>query len=244
MGTKEYVGANCTLFRTPPVDVSIVGSDIENMIVDAWKSGRSASDTLLTLLDNKEVLSELSSQVSSSLLFQRRTELDEIKDEVDTRKQKYQQNYETKIKEIDQTVGIDTQEKQKLLILAQQELKRKEQEYDASLAGLDDMRQRVREKLKNIGGEKGFEDLLRIHDYISGPVDSGVSDISREPIYSRTYSDENLKKALDIVKGKDDVDPLKRRSLEHRLDDSVTRKKSGGVYGFFRNLWGRLFYRK
>ena len=65
-----YQKADCTLFRLPPLDLSVADSKIELAFVNAWQQGRSIDNALNSVLSDQTLVGALVSQLEENLRFQ------------------------------------------------------------------------------------------------------------------------------------------------------------------------------
>jgi len=165
MNLEDFRLADCSLFRTPPIDVTAVQRALENALVDAWKQGYSADQALSNVLDNQQIIGSLAEKVSGSLEFQRETALQGAKASEEQVLARYETERQARLQEV--ATLMETERKKQTYEKTSETLVRTNSSYSASQQKLEEMRARVRERLKEVGGVSGFQTLEKIKAAVS-----------------------------------------------------------------------------
>jgi len=250
MKIEDYKKADCSLLRLPPIDASSVMKAIELELAKAWENGSSANGVIDSILRNDAVLNQVKDQISDSLEFQRATAMDSINEEKESNIQHYKNEKEAKLQQVEESLGSVVSEKEDKLKEMNERLSSKHSGYSASQKRLEEMRSRIQERLKEIGGKEGFETLLSIQDMVKdknetrnaksydAKKESEAEELScsKEPIYE-------LRKVISAVDSKEKIDPLAGKNLEEVVKAAEeSNKKHGRVYHFFKKVWEVLNY--
>ncbi len=169
MKINDYKHANCTLFRMPSIDVSVIDKKLEQTIVEAWKNGGQAQQTVDSLMQNSEVLGQLSGQIAQNVEFQKQNALRNSEMEHDERVKAHEEVFSGKINELEDAVEVQTEEQKTKLTQLGQSLQAKQQGYNAAQAQLEEMRARIKKKLGDLGGKQAFEKLINIKETLQKP---------------------------------------------------------------------------
>ncbi len=245
MKIEDYKKADCSLFRLPPIDASVVGSAIEVALVKAWENGSSVNSIIENVLNDKKILKQVTEQISENLEFQKVTALRNIDEKKKESIRSYETEGEAKLQQIQESLGNVISEKETGLKKVSQQLSERHSNYNASQKKLEEMRIRIQEKLKGIGGEEGFETLLSIQGLVkkqdkaqSVPQYNNKDEQSyaKEPIY-------DLGKVIKAVTSEEKINPLEGKTLEAVVEKAEEdKKKHGKVYRFFKKVWRVLNY--
>ncbi|MBI5066208.1 hypothetical protein HZA97_08285 [Candidatus Woesearchaeota archaeon] len=169
MKINDYRHADCKLFRMPSIDVTVIDKQLEKTIVEAWKNGGNAQQTVDNLVQNSEVLGQLSGQIAQNVEFQKQNALRNSEMQHDERVRAHEEVYSGKINELEEVVGAQTEEQKSKLTQLDQSLQEKQQGYTAAQAQLEEMRARIKKKLGDLGGKKAFEKLINIKETMQKP---------------------------------------------------------------------------
>lgn len=173
MKLNDYRHADCTLFRIPPLNIALLSETISKELLKAWRRGDSADQALNTLLYDKKILRPLISQIEDPLKFQKELKLKEAKEKREIAVDETKREYKHKISQAEQEYNQRLLETQQNIIKAEQILEAEKQDYSASSASLESMRQRVQEKVNALGGKRTLNKLLEINDLVlSSPLES------------------------------------------------------------------------
>ncbi len=180
---SHYKLADCTLFRTPPIDVSPLQKKIEQMLVDAWRSGESAEVALGSIVGNEEFVQSLAAQIRESLEFQKSQALGVIEMQKAAALEQYGVKRDAAIMSIEDTVGVDVANKQRDVDSAASQFQQTQAAYGAVNQNLDELRGRVRRKIDSIGGVDNYKTLVRINQELNQEAPSKAASLSSS--YSR-----------------------------------------------------------
>ncbi len=247
MKIEDYKKADCSLFRLPPIDTSVVGNAIDLALVKAWENGLSIDSLIESVLNDKKVLKQVTEQISENLEFQRATALHNIDEKKKGSIQSYKTEEEMKLQQIQESLGTDITEKETRLKKVNQQLSDKHSNYNASQKKLEEMRIRIQEKLKDIGGKEGFETLLSIQGLVKNKNESqNVPQYGNKTKEEQGYAKEpiyDLDKAIKAVTAEEKIDPLEGKTLEAVVKKAEEdRRRHGNVYRFFKKVWRVLNY--
>jgi len=163
MRLADFKKANCPLFRTPTPDFSQVDGVIDNLLVEAWKSGDGPDKVVDYVLNKKGVTSQITDQIAENLAFQRYQQLDGLKEKeakIDETVAQEQQEKEASAKA---QMERELAEKENIYSQTVEQQTAKSNEYTASQSALEEMRSRIQSKLNEVGGEKNLMNLLEIN---------------------------------------------------------------------------------
>ncbi|MBI2580849.1 hypothetical protein HYV85_03495 [Candidatus Woesearchaeota archaeon] len=170
---KRYERADCTLFRTPPVDVSSVGSIIEKALVRAWEQGESADYALDYLLREGSITDKLAQQIAQSLQFQRQRALETVDEEKARAIGQYAAEREQLLQSIEEALGTSIRQRQEGLQRTMGEARQQTAAYSATQLQLNELRTRVKSQISELGGVQGYNVLSRIREELIQDQDQG-----------------------------------------------------------------------
>ena len=162
MKIKDYTYADCTLFRQPPVDFSIVQQAIEKNLLDLWERGYSANSSIDYMLENNELLGQLTDQVAENLQFQREQMLSNIEVDKEGQILTYEEEKERNLQAIRTSLGRRAEDKNGEYEKTNQEYVERRTSCDAVSQRLEEMRRRIQDKYKRLGGEKGYQNIVEL----------------------------------------------------------------------------------
>lgn len=230
MKIKDYRLADCTLFRLPPMDFSAVDKSIENALIEAWKNDNSASNTVDNIVNSSQIVEKLMNQIMQNLEFQKKAELSGADVNHKNAVESYVQQKEVTLRKIEETLGIEVSEKEKEMRKHEDELEGHHVNYSASQKRLDELRYRVEEKLKSMGGRERFEKLMQINSELTDNLKVYNPKKSRKKRkYNRKTTGQgssySLDRALDLATFEGDIDPLNGESLEDLIAKQKIQKR-------------------
>lgn len=164
MEINEYKKADCRLFRSPSIDISPLSKAIEEAFLKAWENGNSASNVLSSLSSSGSVIDALKDQISTHLNYQKAVYMQRVESEAQSRISAYDQEKQAKLSAIEQTIGAETAKKKEELEKTESEIKEKQNIYSASQAKLEEMRNRIKDRIKLFGGKKKLETIIAMKD--------------------------------------------------------------------------------
>jgi hypothetical protein len=171
--TDDYRKADCTLFRMPPVDLSMIESSIERALVNAWERGTDVNSAIQQISSDQGLIGELQQRIERHIEFQRTTALEDVEDRQSNLDRNYEARKESSMGNINQRYGKEISEKDSLRASAQQELEERRQAYSASQARLNKIRSNIKSNIQQVGGKKGMEQLLEINNRLTQNTTSG-----------------------------------------------------------------------
>ncbi len=169
MKLEDYRFANCELFRTPPLDLSVVERAIEEMLLESWKNGGTAGRTISSILENEEVVGKLTDQIAKNLEYQRAKELENLGRRHADKVSGYDEEHARKIQEVEATLGAEEKARRDQLAQLDGTLQQQRQVYTAAQSDLEERRRKIRERLKAMGGREKFETLIKINESLQNP---------------------------------------------------------------------------
>jgi hypothetical protein len=168
MKLSDFRGADCDLFRIPPIDFSYIESALEKTLVRAWQNGSKPSDVIDTLSKDQGVVQAISSQVSASLNFQRDIQLQDLERRTQKQIEVHEAVKGQEFGKIEQNANALLQKERVIRGAYQQEAETRRGAYNATQASLEQMRGRIRESVDKVGGEKNLGYLLSLNDELLG----------------------------------------------------------------------------
>ena len=164
----RYQRADCTRFRTPPIDTSVVYRSIEQLFLEAWQQGTPAQQAYQQLLRDTRITDVLRAQVASNLGFQRAVAVHGVEAEVAKERKSYEAQRLAALETITVTVGQELCAAERVRGETQEALARSRQGYTAATADLEGLRHRVASKISTLGGASGMQALLEINSAVTG----------------------------------------------------------------------------
>lgn len=247
MKLQDYAKSDCTLLREPPVDISAVERALDAALVEAWRRGASASSALDEVLSDKNIVGTLAGQVSPHLEYQRRFMMEQLERELAAKRQEYETWKKDQVEAVDAQLGREAEKKREEALKARAELTKQYEGYTSAHQRLEQLRQRVKDKLKQLGGKGAFKQLMKISEAVAAADSYGSSE--REIIYEQRSATrlEEIEETLDATLSGKTPDPLKdKNSAVEGIDELLEGKKtepSKPKDGIFRKMWRILNYR-
>ena len=241
---EDYRKAQCQLYRLPPIDTSGVEEIIQTTLLEAWKNGENIKNVVNNILQNQQVVSRLSEQVSGNLNFQRIVELQNARDQNKTNLEQYALERQEKLKRVDTFLGSGIVTKYKELGEVSRTFQDAEKDYSVTKRKLEELRARVQERLKQVGGEKGVETLLTINNAVTRqstyPETKSYTE-DKEELYKKPekYSNEDTSEKIKDALKYAAKDKRLKEKLETKIEEEITEEKKG----FFRKVWKVLNYK-
>ncbi|GEM_PF-6655923 len=259
MDLSYYRFADCGLFRTPPVDFSSVKEEIERMLVTAWQSGKPAGTAIEEIAGNEQIVGKLSGQIEQSLLYQRSHAVDSLGREGEEQKKGYEAVRDMRFAGIEQTLGAAAAEKERELAKAAEAYGQTQGSYNAAQARLEELRAKVREQLKSIGGRQGYNALSSINRGMAGDAGAALPSLAYRPMPLRprkprqAYSGAEEAQPTDEQEGTEDAgvqaqapqtpEGDEQGSLEEVIARIEEGEKTNIVRRFFGKVWSVLNYK-
>ena len=200
MKIKDYTGADCNLFRLPPIDMSSVEKVIELALVEAWQKGTSVNEVVSNVLNNQGVVDGLEAQVIESFEFQKKVILKQAEDDKDEALAAYEEEKREKIKKLEGSIGVGLDKTRHNLEERQQDLDNETSAYSVAQRDLDEMRERLKKKLSEVGGAKGLKTLLTINEAVRGdkPI-ADYEDNTDHPLDGEENINYEKDKAVEVT---------------------------------------------
>jgi len=199
MKIDDYEKADCSLFRTPPMDFSEVGDTIEQSLVNAWRRGYSANSAINSVLEDQDLVDKLASQVSENLGFQRAMQKKRLDEQKEAQLRSHEQAYRERVERIGSTLGKDTEGKKAVYDEENEEFMQHYQIYNAAAARLAELRARVKEDLDYLGGEEGVATLLTIRNEMDPEKSKGDLEAKAEGKEKRKRSERKERSDEEIT---------------------------------------------
>ncbi len=201
----DYKGSNCALFRMPPINFEVIRVELEMIMLDTWRQGGSADSAVNSILHNTGIISALKSQIEENVRFQKDQALESLEAKTSGKLEEYENGMRRELGKIDETIGTKVQYNEEKLDALNQEGKEKLTNYNASQTRLEEMRFRIKSKLKDIGGKEQLENILSIHQSV---VSEKPLDVQETASLDLTVLDETKKiKPAESLK---DLDKTKK----------------------------------
>lgn len=230
MKLEDYLKADCSKFRTPPINISEYENDIEKVIVEAWRNGYDPNSTIHNLVHNSEVIGSMKNKIQESLDFQRRNVEEQVEQEKLKNLEAYGKDYQQKVEEAKKA----TEEAENITLKVAKEKEdifyKESLAYNATQARLEEMRKSINEELEQFGGQEGYEALLEIEKEISKQSDDEIKDVNEYDDEKVSKQDLNSNKVKDYgpknvsrIKQKKGIEgkvisKSKKNSLENKAD--------------------------
>ncbi len=190
MKLEDYRLVDCNLFRKPPVDIDDIKVDITKLLINAWSSNSSVENAIGGILNNSEIVSRLELQISKNMEFQRQQIISKLNTESNLVIEKYEKEKEEGLKTVQGALDPGLSEKEKQVKLLREDESKKYGNYTASQARLEELRARVKTRLKELESGK-LEALLVLNRVITNP-EPLTEEIEREPIYRGVSVERSL----------------------------------------------------
>jgi hypothetical protein len=186
---RDYRQADCKLFRRPVIDTSAVDRLITQTLVDFWQKGTSADSAMNAVMGNEDVVNALASQVAENLEFQRHHGLVAIDTQRREAQQELEAEHDRQKADADRELGTAVKQAEEVLVAARNDEYSKKREYSIAHARLDQMRDRVHQRLESIGGREGLEQLLKINNDVQMPDEEPIGPAlpSKKYAYVKPY---------------------------------------------------------
>lgn len=237
MKLEDFRLADCTLFRTPPLDTSIVSETIDEILLNAWQKGTSAQDAFNKVLSNKEVSKALKEKIASHLEYQRQVALSTLQEKKQEMRAQSTQEYEQQRAEVESQYGEKVAMSAEQLAAAERAKRAKEHEYTAASYQLSQLRNRVASQLEKMGGAQGLERLISLNKKLLGQASfpSPPADAIQRP-EQPSYPSSETQPSITIIYPEDES-PLS----EHKQSERTRAQKEREP--FLKKLWRILNYR-
>ncbi|HLC53224.1 MAG TPA: hypothetical protein VJK03_01655 [Candidatus Nanoarchaeia archaeon] len=170
-GVDDYRHADCTLFRVPPLDISKLQLTLQKNIIDAWRSGQGAQGAISTITGDKVIIAQLRDQIEKELEFQRATKQKRIDNIAEGKKAETQEKYGAAYSEAEAHYNEQIQQTLTQQEEAEQAVRDQRLSWSASQSRVEDMRKRVEERIKALGGRNNLERLLEINAAVNAPLE-------------------------------------------------------------------------
>ena len=226
---EDYVLADCKRLRIPSVDVGSISHVLDELLLKAYKEGKSVKLAIDTIAQNKDLLNPLVSQIEGDLNYQRTFALRAAEQRYKTTQQLYEDEKRKKIEQ--ETASIKSQaavSEEKAAALAP-DLEKQRADYSATLKSLTELRERVKADLAAIGGDEAYKQLLTLDKQLATDVQSLQTSPIAEP-YPNPYPMTNQpvlgSTSLpappgSVVPSSGLSNPSSETSLEQLIDEST-----------------------
>ncbi len=258
MSFEKYEKADCTLFRLPPLDLSAADKVIEQAILRAWQQGSAPGAALHEVMADRNLLQDLVKQVAPNLQFQQQHAEEQLEREKAKKVQAYEAEKRKSVGEVTMASSEEIAKQLAVMVNAKQRAEEGRQQYSARMQKLQEMRQRLKKKLGDMGGKEGFERLQLINSMMTGQL-AYISSSAYEKMPSEAdamtpapateegktfpleqkvsaaatapavFAVSDLSKALELVTTDKVVDPLAQK----KEIAVVEEKKQGRTYEWF-----------
>lgn len=163
----RYRRADCTRYRTPPIDTSAAYRRIEALFLEAWQQGRTAQQVYAQVLADQQLTETLAAQVADNLGFQRVVAVHHVRTQTAEERKTYEAERRESLAAVTETVGETVATARAQYAETQQALQRGKDGYNAIAADLEGLRKRVSDKLSQVGGASGIEALVEINNALT-----------------------------------------------------------------------------
>ncbi len=171
---QKYKLADCTLFRTPPVDYSKIESTVEKALMEAWNRGYNAQHAVAAISSSEELLRQITGQIADSLRFQRQQAIEKVEAGAQAAVQNYGQQKSGQIAMIESRLGPIIRQRSDALNQKSSDLGEKRRRYDAVQSSIMRIRDSVNSKLGRIGGEQAYSTLGAIRKTVTAQRYAGT----------------------------------------------------------------------
>lgn len=218
----DFRYADCERFWKPTIDTGAVQEAIEAFLTKSFDDDATVDDAMERVLQT-DAARTLVGKIAGNVDYQKRIELDHIAEAKQQAIETVEQQKCEALDSVKQGIGVLRQEKEVTYDSAQKEKVRQIMAYSAEQQRLDEMKQRVREQLREIGGEKGYEILLGIEH-----------DLEKKEESDKDAKLAEVGRGLDLAAAQN-VDPLKGAVPERKRYVATYRPK-----GMMAKFWDYL----
>ncbi|MBI2672904.1 hypothetical protein HYX19_01470 [Candidatus Woesearchaeota archaeon] len=162
----DYKGSDCALFRMPPINFEVVRVELERIMLDTWRQEGSADSAVNSILHNTRIIAALKSQIEDNVRFQKEQALESLETKTSGKLEEYENGIKDGLGKINETIGTEVKYNEERLNALNQEGREKLANYNAAQARLEEMRSRIKSKLKDLGGKEQLENILTIHQSV------------------------------------------------------------------------------
>jgi len=231
MELKDYLLADCTLYRTPTLDFSAINSQIEKLILDSWNNGGSIDNVINNLVENYEITTQMSEQLGNSMTFQRKAYLESIRQKQNLENEKYNQENTQKLREVTTRYDTDISKTKKLLDATSEEYSKNREEYSAAQSRINAARERIKNNLAQVGGREKLSNLMAINATLMG--DDSYKSVN-----------EKVLRSVKVATSDKVIDPLNGKTIDRIvLESESTKHESKGFFGrVFKKIFGGKSY--
>ncbi|MBU0666204.1 MAG: hypothetical protein ABIC91_07175 [Nanoarchaeota archaeon] len=243
MKIKDYRYSDCNLFRTPVVSYDKFADIIAESLAKAFKNGYSANDAMNAIGRNSNIKQQIENQLKESIGFQRNHALSKLHSQTAKEIAAKELEKDSYLQQLENNLGTRVQQKIQEAENYNSQLNESTNSYSASQQKLEDLRARIRKKIRNSGGRKQFEKLMEINSAMSG--DKYKENLSFLDQNKPESSD--LERALDLSEVEEKIDPLKGQNIDEVVKAHKTKKKTkkhSKIYAIFRKTFGFLYKHK
>ena len=150
----NYRLADCALLRTPPVDYKAITGSVEQALVDAWQRGTSVDQVVDYLLQDSKLKGKLASQISENLAYQLDVALSTLETRAQTQKQELSAEKDSHLAKIEGDYQQKLDASDKAVEDAYADADAKTAHYTATQARLEELRQKVKSQVGEVGEEQ------------------------------------------------------------------------------------------
>ncbi len=222
---EEYMLADCSLFRNPPLDFSSVKQQVTTVFMEAWEKGNSVESAINTIIEDSVIVDSLKEQIRENFEFQKDhgMKCTEYKKELSV--SSHANDRDAKLSEIDKKIGTEVEKKKAKLESFQKELEENNETYNASQLRIKTMRQRVKENLSDIGNTKGKNLLAEMNATVLE-----YCEVEKEQIYQADASEKIQARPSIIPRVNTKTAPIETKTITTVVEDSVEQKYRAKTY--------------
>ncbi|MDO8556708.1 MAG: hypothetical protein Q7R96_06070 [Nanoarchaeota archaeon] len=201
MDIKTYRQVNCAWFRTPELDFSSIEKQVDEALINCFKSGYTPEQALSQVLRHEEVSNALHEQAARALNFQEITLTRHVEQQTEAIAAEITAEAEEKTQAIAATYRplitqqtAEAEEKETTAITTAENYSKTQQELDA-------LRKRIEKHVEALGGEQGVKNLLSINRAITEekPVTYTPPKEEKETTEKKQPKEKTLETLLDTA---------------------------------------------
>lgn len=172
----DFTKVDCTLYRVPPIDSSVVDSAINDVLVRTWQNQANPNQAIESIVNNSEVTGAIASQIEKNLSFQREQFTQQVHQEAENARYEVEAEVRNEIKSVEATLGAQAEKKKEEYIQTAEAAQTRIEEVSAASQRLAEMRGRIEERLKKMGGYERFKKVLEVHEALTAPPGTSAMD--------------------------------------------------------------------
>jgi len=193
MDVDDYAKADCGLFRHGYIDLSSVDDRIEDILIRAWRNGSGLEEAIESLTADRRLVRLAEGQLAESLNFRKAVaekDLEERKREIIS---SYEDQYKSSLQQLTQKQEEEKRYAQERLQAVKAGIEQNYTQYSHAQRSLEQLRERVRSDLGQIGEEKymivaqltGTDPIAEVEEIV---LPTAVAPRQKAGLYTRMIS--------------------------------------------------------